>query len=181
MNQVTPIVVNGVMYLPTGNKVVALDPETGKELWRYDLKPGTVASQRGVAYWPGDKTNSPRILFTSGHKMIGLNALTGKLDPGFGNEGELTMDVPFAGVPTVFKNLIFVGMNIFRTRAHEPNPHNQDEEPGGLPEIPRLRCAHRQEVVGVPRDPPRGGRTERPRLGAGQLERPRRKQHVVLL
>jgi glucose dehydrogenase len=131
MNQVTPIVVNGVMYLPAGNRVVTLDPESGKELWRYDLKAGTVASQRGVAYWPGDKNNSPRILFTSGHKMIGLNALTGKLDPGFGTEGEMTMDVPFAGVPTVFKNLIFVGMNIFG--PGEPNPHNQDEEPGGLP------------------------------------------------
>ena len=55
MNEVTPIVVNGVMYLPAGNRVVALDPETGKEIWRYDLKNGAMASQRGVAYWPGDK------------------------------------------------------------------------------------------------------------------------------
>src|SRR5258708_1595225 len=38
MNEVTPIVVNGVMYLPAGNRVVALDPETGKEVWGYDLK-----------------------------------------------------------------------------------------------------------------------------------------------
>jgi quinoprotein glucose dehydrogenase len=131
LNEVTPIVIDGIMYLPAGNRVVALDPETGKEVWRYDLPGATIASQRGVAYWPGDKTNPPRILFTSGHKMIGLNARTGKLDPGFGSEGAMTMDVPFAGVPTVFKNLIFVGMNIFG--PGEPNPHNQDEEPGGLP------------------------------------------------
>ncbi|HEX4276470.1 MAG TPA: pyrroloquinoline quinone-dependent dehydrogenase [Bryobacteraceae bacterium] len=131
MNQVTPIVVNGVMYLPAGNKVVALDPDSGKELWRYDLPNNGIASQRGVAWWPGDKNNPARILFTSGHKMIGLNARTGKPDPGFGTEGAMTMDVPFAGVPTVFKNLIFVGMNIFG--PGEPNPHNQDEEPGGLP------------------------------------------------
>ena len=32
--QVTPIVVNGVMYLPSGHRVVALEPETGKEIWR---------------------------------------------------------------------------------------------------------------------------------------------------
>ena len=32
--QVTPIVVNGVMYLPSGNRVVALEPETGEEIWR---------------------------------------------------------------------------------------------------------------------------------------------------
>src|SRR5690349_10510685 len=34
--EVTPIVVNGVMYLTTNNKLVALEPETGKELWSYD-------------------------------------------------------------------------------------------------------------------------------------------------
>ena len=130
MNQVTPIVVNGVMYLPAGNRVIALDPDTGKEIWQYQLKSG-VASQRGVAYWPGDKSNPPRILFTSGHKIVALNASTGKLDPGFGKEGELTMEVPFAGVPTIYKNIILVGMNVFG--PGEPNPHPQDEVPGGLP------------------------------------------------
>jgi glucose dehydrogenase len=129
-NQVTPIVVNGVMYLPAGNRVVALQADTGKEIWRYELKSG-VASQRGVAYWPGDHNNPPRILFTTGHQMVALNARTGKLDPGFGREGEMTMDVPFAGVPAVFKNVIIVGMNVFG--PGEPNPHPQDEVPGGLP------------------------------------------------
>src|SRR6185437_4551950 len=52
--EVTPIVVNGVMYLPAANRVVALEPDTGKEIWSYVLPTGMV-SQRGVAYWPGDK------------------------------------------------------------------------------------------------------------------------------
>ena len=47
--EVTPIVVNGVMYLPSGHRVVALEPETGKEIWRYELPEG-LASFRGVAY-----------------------------------------------------------------------------------------------------------------------------------
>ena len=115
MNEVTPIVVNGIVYLPAGNKIVAVDPDTGKEVWRYDLKSG-VASQRGVAYWPGDKNNPPRILFLTGHKMVALNASTGKLDPGFGQEGEMTMDVPFAGVPLVYKNFIFAGGKILPAR-----------------------------------------------------------------
>jgi glucose dehydrogenase len=131
LNEVTPIVVNGVMYLPAGNHVVALDPETGKEVWRYDLKNGAIASQRGVAYWPGDKNNPPRIVFTAGHKMVALNANSGKLDPGFGTEGELTMDVPFAGVPTIYKNMIFVGMNLFG--PGEEHLHYQDEVAGGPP------------------------------------------------
>jgi quinoprotein glucose dehydrogenase len=130
MNQVTPIVVNGIVYLPAGDKVVALDPDTGKEVWRYRLKSGT-ASQRGVAYWPGDKNNPARIFFLTGHKLVGLNAKTGQLDPGFGNEGEMTMDVPFAGVPTIYKNVVVVGMNVFG--PGEPNPHPQDEVPVGLP------------------------------------------------
>jgi glucose dehydrogenase len=32
MNEVTPIVAGGVMYLPAGNRVVALEPESGKEI-----------------------------------------------------------------------------------------------------------------------------------------------------
>lgn len=130
MTQVTPIVVNGTIYLPAGNKIVALDPDTGREIWRYQLKSG-VASQRGLAWWPGDRSSPPRILFLTGHKMVALNARTGQLDPGFGTEGEMTMDVPFAGVPTVYKNFIFVGMNVFG--PGEPNPHPQDEVPIGLP------------------------------------------------
>jgi len=130
MNEVTPVVVNGVIYIPAGNRVIALDGDTGKEIWRYELK-GGVASQRGVAWWPGDRNNPPRILFTSGHKMLALNANTGRLDPGFGQEGEMMMDVPYAGVPTLFKDFIFAGMNVFG--PGEPNPHPQDEVPGGLP------------------------------------------------
>ena len=131
MNEVTPIVVNGVMYLPAGNRVVALDPDTGAEIWRYELKSGA-ASQRGVSYWPGDKDKSRRAFSSlAGHKMVALNAKTGKLDPGFGNEGELTMDVPFAGVPTIYKNVILVGMNMFG--PGEEHLHQQDEEAGGMP------------------------------------------------
>ena len=130
VNQITPIVVNGTIYLPAGSRVVALDTDSGKELWSYELKAG-VASSRGLAYWQGDRANPPRILFLTGHKLVALNANTGKLDPGFAKEGELTMEVPFAGVPTVYKNLILVGMNVFG--PGEPNPHPQDEIPGGLP------------------------------------------------
>ena len=51
--EVTPIVVNGVMYMPVGGRVVALEPESGKEIWTHELKEG-LASFRGVTYWPGE-------------------------------------------------------------------------------------------------------------------------------
>ena len=106
-SQVTPIVVRGVMYLPAGNRVIALDPETGKEIWSYQRKKGLV-SARGVAYWPGDGQSGARLFFTSGHQMVALNAKTGQPDPGFGENGEIAMDVPFAEVPTIYKNVVIV-------------------------------------------------------------------------
>src|SRR5262249_48901388 len=96
--EVTPIVVNGVMYMPSGNRVVALEPESGKEIWRYELPEG-LASFRGVAYWPGDGAVPARILFTSLKKLIALNAKTGKLDTEFGNRGHIDLEIAYAGVP----------------------------------------------------------------------------------
>ena len=43
----------GVMYVAASDRVVALEPDTGKETWRYTLKNGA-PSRRGVTYWPGD-------------------------------------------------------------------------------------------------------------------------------
>ena len=132
--EVTPIVIHGVMYLPAGNRVVALEADTGKEIWRYELKTGT-ASQRGVAYWPGDRNNPPRILFTTLHKMVALNANTGKPDPGFGNEGEMDMGVAFEGVATIYKNVLLVGANAMGPGERHIDPQGEvtewpDHKPG---------------------------------------------------
>ncbi len=110
-SEATPIVVNGRMYLPSGNSVVALDAETGQEIWKYPVGTGG-ATSRGVAYWPGDATNPPRILFTTGTKLAALNANTGKLDAGFAKEGELELVVPWSGVPAVFKNVVMLGATL---------------------------------------------------------------------
>ncbi len=110
-SEATPIVVNGVMYLPAGRRVVALDPQTGKEIWSYPLPTGA-PSRRGVAYWPGDSSNPPRIIFTAAKKMIALNAKTGKIDPGFGKEGEVDLGIAYNSPPTIYRNLLFVGPNV---------------------------------------------------------------------
>jgi len=110
-SEATPIVVNGVMYLPAGKRIVALEPETGKEIWSYEPASG-MPSRRGVAYWAGDANNPPRILSTVGKKMIALNAKTGNIDPGFGKEGEVDLGIPYNSPPTVYKNVLFVGANV---------------------------------------------------------------------
>ena len=99
------------MYLPGGKRVVALEPETGKEIWSYLTAEGN-PSNRGVSYWPGDRSNPPRIIFTAGRRMIALNAKTGKVDPGFGKEGEVDLVVPYNSPPTIYDNFVFVGANV---------------------------------------------------------------------
>lgn len=133
--EVTPIVVDGVMYTPAGDRVVALEPETGKELWSYELKEG-LASFRGVGYWPGDGNNPPRIIFTSLRRMIGLNARTGQLDPGFGREGIVDLNLPYAGAPTIVGNLLFLGTNFYGPGMTHIGP--QLDQRGG--EIPVQRA-----------------------------------------
>ena len=108
--EVTPIVVDGVMYLPGAGHVFALDAVTGKQIWSYDVAMGPT---RGVAYWPGDKDNPPRVVFTTfGRKMIELDAATGKPVSSFGKDGTIELTVGYSGIPTIYKNLAFLGASV---------------------------------------------------------------------
>ena len=112
-SQATPIVVDGVMYLPAGNRILALDPDSGKILWTHTAD-GT-PSRRGVAYWPGSGTLPARIYFTAGRRLIGLNSDSGE------KVAEIDMVVPYNSVPTVYKNLLIVGANVpERQTANQP-------------------------------------------------------------
>jgi quinoprotein glucose dehydrogenase len=97
--EVTPIVVDGTMYVitPTGI-VAALDPATGTERWRYDagVNPhrgyGDFAS-RGVSYWRDSRaaagaTCANRIIAaTIDARLVALDAATGKPCTRFGTSG----------------------------------------------------------------------------------------------
>ena len=109
-SQVSPIVVDDVMYLSAADRVAALDPVTGQELWTYSLQEGS-PSRRGVAYWPGDDESLPRILFTSGRRLVALEAVTGYPIDGFGDGGEVDMEVPYNSVPLIYDNIVIVGAN----------------------------------------------------------------------
>ena len=91
----TPLMANGVLYSTGGTRraVVAIDPETGEELWVHSEREGersSVAprqlSGRGLAYWTDGKEE--RILYvTIGYQLVALNAKTGMRVPTFGNNG----------------------------------------------------------------------------------------------
>ena len=106
--QNTPIVVDGAMYLTAGAHVVALDADTGGEVWRRAVADGS-PSPRGVAYWPGDGENPPRLIFTVGNRLMALDAGTGRPETSFGTGGTADMVVPYDGVPTIFRNVVLVG------------------------------------------------------------------------
>jgi len=119
--EAVPIMVGGILFAPTvHHTIVALEPETGKEIWKYELGK-TSAPLRGVAYWQGDKESPAEILAgTSDGRLIALNAKTGKLVPGFGKEGYIDLRVGvtdkfpdavyhMASPGVIYRNLIITG------------------------------------------------------------------------
>jgi glucose dehydrogenase len=114
VSEATPIVVNGVMYVPAENRVLALDAATGHEIWKFQVSAGAggALSRRGVTYWPGEANIPARLFFTAGRKLIAINAITGESVQGFGQNGEVDTVVPYNSPPTVYKNLLFIGANV---------------------------------------------------------------------
>ncbi|MDQ2901895.1 MAG: pyrroloquinoline quinone-dependent dehydrogenase [Acidobacteriota bacterium] len=128
--ETTPLVIDDVLYLSTAaSRVIALDADSGKELWAFDpaaksSKKLRYKASRGVAYWPGDKRTPARILAgTSDGRLIALNAKTGFPAPGFGNEGEIDLRKGVAdgfpdsayGItspPTIFRDLVITGAEV---------------------------------------------------------------------
>nr|ADI18596.1 glucose dehydrogenase [uncultured Oceanospirillales bacterium HF4000_23O15] len=109
-SQATPIVIGGVMYLPAADRIVALNPVSGEEIWRHIVADGA-PSRRGVAYWAGGEGIAPRIIFTAGRRLLALDAETGRLATGFGPSGEIDMVIPYNSVPMVYGNIVIVGAN----------------------------------------------------------------------
>jgi quinoprotein glucose dehydrogenase len=119
-SQNTPLVVGGTMYVSTPyGRVVALDAETGKQRWAYEVPGSDQPATRGVAYWPGTK---PQIVFgTRGGLLIALHADNGAPVKSFGKDG--VVDLHSAAVmqgfpqaalgvtsaPVIYKDLIITG------------------------------------------------------------------------
>ncbi len=120
-SQDTPLVINGVMYISSPyQRLVAVDPVTGKELWNYQLPTGSPAT-RGVEYWPGDGKTAPQIVFGSRDgKMYSVDAKTGKPNMAFGDNGIVNMNTEdimrglpgingLTAPPIVYKNFVIAG------------------------------------------------------------------------
>lgn len=105
-----PIVIDGTMYLPLGNAVVALEAHTGREMWRHEVKGGLV--RRGVTYWPGEGRHKARIFFSTGKGLTALNPANGRVDTSFGQNGSILFGgTDYSYPPTIFKHVMLIGAN----------------------------------------------------------------------
>ena len=121
----TPLVVDGVLYLTTPfSRAVALDAETGKELWTFDPhldleRRYNLFINRGASYWASG-ADKRIFLGTLDGRLFALDARTGKPVPGFGNEGFIDLrkgvadEFPNAGYGltspvAIYKDLVITG------------------------------------------------------------------------
>ena len=93
---VTPLVINGTMYLTTPyGRVAAIDATSGKEVWSFALPGGGGASSRGLEYWPGEGRTAPQVVFGTGDgRLFSLDARTGKPNASFGDNGIVSLNTP---------------------------------------------------------------------------------------
>ncbi|HEX4505840.1 MAG TPA: pyrroloquinoline quinone-dependent dehydrogenase [Alphaproteobacteria bacterium] len=100
--EVTPIIAEGRMYVCSNvDRVAALDPETGKEIWTHDPKVNTngvyLHNCRGVTFYhdaqaaAGAECASRIFNGTLDGRLIALDAATGKPCSGFGKNGEVDL------------------------------------------------------------------------------------------
>jgi quinoprotein glucose dehydrogenase len=133
----TPLVVDGVLYLTTPfARAIALEAETGKELWTFDPKLDrnrryNLFINRGASYWSSG--DDKRIfLGTLDGRLFSLDARTGKPDPGFGNEGWIDLrkgvadEFPDAGYGLTSPVAIYKDLVITGALASDGSPRGPD-------------------------------------------------------
>jgi len=140
--EATPLMVDDTLFLITPyNLVIALDPETGMERWRFDANVDrtqrfAIVTSRGVATWLDsdarvDRGCRRRIFFgTIDARLIALDAATGTPCVGFGRNGQVDLT---AGIgvsngrccyqvtspPVVVSGLVVVGSSVGDNRGVE--------------------------------------------------------------
>lgn len=141
--EITPIVVDGVMYLQDmeGN-AIALDPETGHEVWRFSS--GQRGRMRALSWWPGDGRHGPRLIMGVADRIYALDVATHRPAAGFGGDkGYVDIREGFAqpgqryaitSPPAVYRNVIITGPATQEFGAHGPpgDPRAYDVVTGRL-------------------------------------------------
>jgi quinoprotein glucose dehydrogenase len=142
-SEATPILADGKLLVCTPfNRLIALDPANGKELWTFDadLSPAFWGANqlicRGVAVWhdrvaaAGSACAARVFMATNDARLLAVDAATGKPCEGFGRNGAARpeIDVPvllegeyqITSPPTIAGNVVMLGSamaDTLRTRS----------------------------------------------------------------
>lgn len=128
--QTTPLMVDNVLYVASPKfRIYALNPETGKELWKFDPYEDAVDGEeplgssrlRGLSYW-SDGTRS-QIFAVVRNWLYALDAKTGKRIPLFGENGRIdlrrgldrdpeTISMAASTPGMVFEDLLIMGSTV---------------------------------------------------------------------
>jgi quinoprotein glucose dehydrogenase len=128
------LVEDSLIFCSPFNEVIALDPGSGVQKWRYDPKistgqrPANRYNCRGVAYWVDREAAESaacraRIFMgTNDVRVIALDARTGVPCADFGNNGEIKLETggplqwpgefQITSAPTVSRGVVIVGSSI---------------------------------------------------------------------
>jgi quinoprotein glucose dehydrogenase len=122
--------------------VVALNAETGAQLWSYDPKPyedgqppnGTGFVHRGVAAWRDSAANNAlRIFINSRYRLICIDAATGRPLSSFGDKGSVDLSKGLVweinkkhytntSPPLVYKDLVILGNGVGDRLSYRNDP-----------------------------------------------------------
>ena len=83
ISQITPVVVDGVMYFNSGSTLFAVNAMTGESVWTLKLEPGFAGGGRGPASGGG------RVYAYGDTTMYAVDGATGELVASFGDSGRL--------------------------------------------------------------------------------------------
>lgn len=137
--EATSVLAFGLLYLETAtNIVIALDPQTGQQKWRYDPKVDRARhysdlAARGVSVWESGDPNRTapcaRRIFTGtlDARLIALDALTGRPCAGFGSSGQVDLTANLrirdpgsylvTSPPAIVNDTVVVGSSVGDNRA----------------------------------------------------------------
>jgi quinoprotein glucose dehydrogenase len=142
--EATPLLVeDSLVFCTPFNEVIALDPGSGAQKWRYDPKvsenqrPANRYVCRGVAYWVDDRAaegaacRSRIFMGTNDVRLIALDASTGAPCADFGRNGEVRIPIgkellwpgefQITSAPVVSRGVVVVGSSIAdNVRADAP-------------------------------------------------------------
>ncbi len=139
--EATPLMIDGVLYVVTAfDRLIALEAETGKELWAFDprldkSKPQMLFSSRGAAFW-NDGAEKRLFYGTLDGQLWAIDAATGKPADSFGKGGFVNLrdgmvdpndktsarrGYGMTSPPAIYKDVVICGSIVPDSEPQGPN------------------------------------------------------------